>query len=225
MKPYYDHNGITIYHGDCLEILPQLEPVDLILTDPPYGLGMEYGDYDDTEDNLVKLISEGFPHIKKISKTILITPGVINQWFYPRPDWVLSWYVPGASATGKWGFSCWQPILAYGKDPYLKNGKGRRPDIIVATRDNLMGNADMSKKHPCPKPLGLWKKILIRGSCLSKDIILDPFMGSGTTVVSAKQLGYRAIGIEINEKYCEIAARRLSQEMLPFGSNQKIQGT
>lgn len=69
--------------------------------------------------------------------------------------------------------------------------------------------------HPCPKPIKVWKKLLNSVS-LREHIILDPFMGSGTTLVAAKELGRRAIGIEIEEKYCEIAVRRLAQEVLPF---------
>lgn len=109
-----------------------------------------------------------------------------------------------------WGFTCWQPILAYGSDPYLANNMGSRPDIIE--------HSETSEKngHPCPKPFAFWKKLLHRGSVKSTDTVIDPMMGSGTTLEAAKDMGLRAIGIEIEEKYCEIAAKRLSQEVLPF---------
>jgi DNA modification methylase len=99
-----------------------------------------------------------------------------------------------------------------GNDPYLANGLGRRPDIFIHTETTE--NWD----HPCAKPIGFWKKLLLRGSVRESDIVLDPFMGSGTTLRAAKDLGRRAIGIEIEEKYCEIAAKRLSQKVLDFGT-------
>ena len=87
---------------------------------------------------------------------------------------------------------------------------GRRSDTIIyteATEDN---------DHPCAKPITLWKKLMQRGSVLENETILDPYMGSGTTLRAAKDLGRKAIGIEIAEKYCEIAVRRLQQEVLPL---------
>ena len=142
-----------------------------------------------------------------MSKRVLLTSGVLNQWLYPQPDWVLAWIIPTTnSGSSKWGFSCWQPILAYGNDPYLANGLGRRMDTITGNSKRLI-NYD----HPCPKPLDIWKKIMLRASVSSDDVILDPFLGTGTTAIAAKELNRKCIGIEIEEKYCEIAARRCSQ--------------
>jgi DNA modification methylase len=109
-----------------------------------------------------------------------------------------------------WGFTCWQPILAYGCDPFLEKSMGSRPDVIE--------HSETSEKngHPCPKPLGFWKRVLERGSVSGEDIVLDPFMGSGTTLRACKDSGRRCVGIEIEEKYCEIAANRLRQEVFAF---------
>ena len=212
MKPYYQHQGITIYHGDCREILPTLEKVDLVLTDPPYGIGEEYKSFDDTKENLKELIDDFFPLVKEKSKRILLTPGNGNQWLYPVPDWTLCWFISAGTGRSAWGFSCWQPVLAYGKDPYLEKCLGARPDALsrTETAENWLG-------HPCSKPLNVWKWFLERGSAVTTDIILDPFMGSGTTLRAAKDLNRQAIGIELEEKYCEIAAKRLSQEVFDFG--------
>lgn len=208
MKPYYDDGkGIVIYHGDCREILPTLEPVDLILTDPPYANGEGYASYDDSADGLTALIADVFPLILKLGRAVLLTPGVANIHRYPAPRWTLAWVCPAGVGSGPWGFSCWQPILAYGPDPSLANGKGRRPDTLI------LNEGASANGHPCAKPIEVWKWVLDRG-CLEGETVLDPFMGSGTTLRAAKDLGRKAIGIEIEEKYCEIAVRRLAQEVL-----------
>lgn len=216
MKPYYEHGGITIYHGDAREVLPHLPQVDLVLTDPPYGVGEFYESWADTEENLAALISDVLPILRRIAKCSLINSGVGPAFLYPRPDWMLAWFVTGATARCKWGFSCWQPLLAYGSDPYLRTGKGGRPDIIIGKLDDIVGSAEIDPNHPCAKPLMLWRRLLHRGSPAETDLILDPFMGTGTTLIAAKDTHRKAIGIEIEEKYCEIAAKRLSQEVFQF---------
>jgi|TARA_R100000501_G_C2602782_1_gene99413 site-specific DNA-methyltransferase (adenine-specific) len=208
MKPYYQDEWVTIYHGDCREILPSLPKVDLVLTDPPYGNNTEYGTYDDTEYNLRRLVGEVMPLIMDKSDRSLITCGVANIGLYPKPEWILSWVTPAGNGSGKWGFCCWQPILAYGGDPYLANGMGRRPDIIIKTESTKI------KSHPCSKPIDIWQLILLRGSVKETDTILDPFLGSGTTTEAARKLNRKCIGIEIEEKYCEIAAKRCSQSVM-----------
>jgi len=213
MKPYYQDDWVTIYHGDCRDILPELPKVDLVLTDPPYGIGVEYGNYKDSSENLIALVIDVLPKLRLMSQRVLLTCGVINQWLYPQPDWVLAWVIPTTnSGSSKWGFSCWQPILAYGNDPYLANGLGRRMDTITGNSKRLIDYG-----HPCSKPLDIWKKIMLRASVKDTDIILDPFLGSGTTVIASKELNRKCIGIEIEEKYCEIAAKRCSQEVMELG--------
>ena len=207
MKPYYEQGGITIYHGDCREILPQLEPVDLVLTDPPYGVGVEYGSFEDTEENVTALVSEVWPQLRGIAPTVMATTGVKHLFAYPKPDWVMCWFTPAGSGVGPWGFCTWQPIVCYGKDPHA--GHGSQPDgrELMVERGEVIA-------HPCPKPLRVMTWLVARGTRTREATILDPFMGSGTTLRAAKDLGRKAIGIEIEEKYCEIAAKRLSQEVL-----------
>ena len=211
MKPYYQDDYATIWHGDCREILPHLEPVDLVLTDPPYGIGEEYKSFNDTPENVKNLVSEIIPIALKKSKRCLLTCATRQIHFYPPPNWIIAWINRAGTGMNPWGFTCWQPILCYGKCPYLAERKGSRPDIIE--------HSESSEKngHPCPKPITFWKKVLLRGSFYQTESILDPFMGSGTTLVAAKNLNHKSIGIEIEEKYCEIAAKRLSQEVLNFG--------
>jgi site-specific DNA-methyltransferase (adenine-specific) len=210
VKPYFEEDGITIYHGDCRDVLPTLERVDLVLTDPPYGIGIEYGTFLDTAGNVESLIAEVLPICRHKSKRVLLTCGTRQVSLYPQPDWILCWLNRAGSYCNPWGFTCWQPILAYGADPYLENRMGLRPDVIEHSESAEVNG------HPCPKPLGFWKRLLCRGSVLDADVVLDPMMGSGTTLRAAKDLGRLAIGIELEEKYCEIAAKRLSQKVLQF---------
>jgi len=209
-NPYYQDDAVLIYHADCREILPQLPKVDLVLTDPPYGNGTDYPTFVDSKENLGKLIKETMPLILQVSQRVLITCGVGNLWLYPPPSWVLSWTIPAGIGSGPWGFCCWQPILAYGKDPYLSSGAGRRPDTLVKYEKAS------SNLHPCAKPIDVWKWLVVRGSVNSGETILDPFLGSGTTVEACKAVNRKCIGIEIEEKYCEIAAKRCCQTVMNF---------
>lgn len=207
MRPYFEEDGITIYHGDCREVLPSYR-ADVILTDPPYGVNFEYGvAYEDKPEGYASWIIECFNLMRLVSPIVLITTGMKNLWLYPSADWVLCWAKPGStrrSALG--GFNEWEPVLVYGK-PRIYNDFKYLPDCN--------NHSDQSGEHPCPKPLELYKWLIMQSAEEGK-LILDPFMGSGTTLRAAKDLGRRAIGIEIEEKYCEIAAKRLSQKVFNF---------
>ena len=209
MNPYYEQDGITIYNADCRDVLPTLDPVDLVFADPPYGNETAYHSYQDTHEMLSALITEAIPAILKAGPVSLITPGVGNMWLYPAPKWVLCFASGAGTGSGPWGFTSWQPILAYGKDPYLSAGLGRRPDTKLTSEGASKGG-----DHPCPKPLELMRWIMTRGTTEEGKTVLDPFMGSGTTLRAAKDTGRKAIGIEIEERYCEIAANRLAQGVL-----------
>ena len=210
---YYQDDAGEIYCGDCLEIMPLLadKSIDLCLTDPPYGLDIDYADYQDSDKSLRDFIPLFMSGIIRASKVCLLTCGIKNITYYPQPYWVLAWVYTTTNSTGKWGFTQWQPILAYGKDPYLTNGLGRNKDVIKSTGLDTEGTG-----HPCPKPVKFWKDVLLRGSVNEADLILDPFLGSGTTAVACKRLNRRFIGIEISEKYCEIAKNRLQNEARPL---------
>jgi DNA modification methylase len=210
MKPYYEHGGITIYHGDCRDILPLLS-ADVVLTDPPFGIGLEYGAFEDTPENVRALISDVVPMMRRAAPAVFITPGINMMWAYPQPDWVLAYFNKAGEKLSSWGFTTWVPVLAYGKDPYLARGLGARPDSFGVGRPATY----RPPKHPCPKAPDVWQR-LVQRACPEGCSVLDPFMGSGTTLVAAKQLGRQAIGIEIEERYCEIAANRLAQDVLDF---------
>jgi site-specific DNA-methyltransferase (adenine-specific) len=211
VKPYYSDDLVTIYHGDCREILPTLDSVDLVLMDPPYGNGTEYGTYQDSPEALEATLATLMPVALAIAPVVLVTPGVANIHRYPAPRWTLAWVEPAGSGSGPWGFASWQPVLAYGTDPYLSRGLGRRPDTYI--RRGLMQTPDWVN-HPCPKPEDVWRWLVVRGTAVDGSTVLDPFMGSGTTLAAAKATNRHAIGIEIEERYCEIAANRCRQEVL-----------
>ena len=218
MKPYYEDGSVTIYHGDCRELLPTLD-FDALIADPPYGVGLAgkstrwtaksgigYTKFDDTPEEVEREVIPTLMAAVQRGRAV-ITPGLRMMWAYPRPDAIGAIFYPSGAGPGRWGFTCWQPILYYGKDPYLAKGLGSRPDSFSSTE------AAEVNGHPVPKPLGAMRWLVNKGS-LPGELVLDPYMGSGTTLRAAKDLGRRAIGIEIEERYCEIAARRCSQEVL-----------
>jgi site-specific DNA-methyltransferase (adenine-specific) len=222
MKPYYDHGGITIWHGDCREILPRLPKVDLVLTDPPYGVELgshaaaaekrsqylskgAYLSYEDTHENLKAIIIPAIKLALSIADRGVVFAAGTMMWDFPRPNAVGGVYLPAACGRCAWGFSSLAHCLFYGKAPDLNKGSKH-----IAIRSTAAGEKN---GHPCPKPLS-WMSWLVDLASREGDTILDPFMGSGTTLRAAKDLGRKAIGIEIEEKYCEIAADRLAQEVL-----------
>lgn len=196
---------IKIVNDDCLNYLKTIkdQSIDLVLTDPPYGVGVEYDNYKDNQENLKELLNKVMPELLRIGKRVLLTCGQDNIWLYPKSDWIIAWVIPAGANQNRWGFTCWQPILAYGKDPYRENNMGARPDYIQHNERSERNG------HPCPKPIKFWERLLLRGSVKENDIILDPFAGSGTTLVAAVNLNRNAIGIEISEKYCAIAEERI----------------
>lgn len=202
LKPYYDHAGITIYHGDCREIIPQLPKVDLVLTDPPYGV--EFAEWDGKEQ--IKNFGIWLEMLSAISRNITFTcgwPRLADWCIIKKPNAYLYWHKPGSMGFGPFGFTHIDPMPVYGT--VKMNGTH---DVIYAPI------IVQDKIHPTEKPIK-WATGAIN-KFRAIETILDPFMGSGTTLRAAKDLGRKAIGIEIEEKYCEIAAKRLSQEVFNF---------
>ena len=208
MRPYFEDDAVTIYHGDCREILSTLPPADLVLTDPPYGVGYKYGNsYQDDAEGYEPFVLGAFQQMRENAPMILITTGMRNLWLYPPADWVLCWAKPGSTRrNGLGGFNEWEPVLVYGKRRIYNDFK------LLPTAPNLSKDTG---DHPAPKPIALYRWLVAVGSD-NGATILDPFMGSGTTLRAAKDLGRKAIGIKIEERYCEIAAQRMSQMVLAF---------
>ena len=222
MKLYYQDDAVTIYHGNCLSILPLLQQkVDSVITDPPYGLGElqgttskqrnknSYLSYDDTEENILTQVIPAISQALELAKGRgLIACGCRCLQLYPRARSIGGFYHPAAVGRTPWGFAGFSPVLFYGKDP--RDGKGQSSIMTTITdRPSCSG-------HPCAKPMKAMLWMVGKGSMVG-ETILDPFMGSGTTLRAAKDLGRKAVGIEIEEKYCEIAANRMSQEVFDLG--------
>lgn len=196
---------VELYCGDCLEIMKSIpdKSIDAVITDPPYGNNLMYATYQDTRESLEKLVPAFMQECLRVSDKVIVTPGVANIYLYPKYTWILSWVNMAGVGSTSWGFSCWQPILVYGKDPFLATGKGRRADTFIQKLNQVS-----EVNHPCPKPDNVMRWIVDR-TVFEGDTILDPFMGSGTTGVACVQTGRNFIGIEIDEGYFKIAEKRI----------------
>lgn len=203
MKPYYQDDYCTIYHGDCREILPQIERVDLVLTDPPYGHGDKWAGGTWASNPIYvdafKWDSKPFPNQDLLN--ILTKSDFSIVWggnYYSLPPsrcWLL------------WEKSSKMNTLADFEMAWTN--MDRPSKLLLEDR-----NPDGKREHPTQKPLSLMRWCL--NFVPDAQTTIDPFMGSGTTLRAAKDLGRKAIGIELEEKYCEIAARRLAQEVFAF---------
>jgi site-specific DNA-methyltransferase (adenine-specific) len=233
VQPYYEQDGITIYHGDCRDVLPQVGAVDLIITDPPY----QSLDVEVDKGTTTRLVSRD----KFSGKRLAASDG--PAWFGTLTDSEVSSVLDmcrlllsasGAAYTftdvksGLRLLTGARNVIVWDKQSIGMGYAWRRshewigyePQPDHALRDLSLGDIIRcptvhDKRHPTEKPVEVVAPLIVNSSDKG-DLILDPFMGSGTTLVAAKRLGRRAIGIEINEKYCEIAAKRLAQSVLPL---------
>lgn len=212
-KPYYEKDGIVVYNADCRDILPELPKMDLVLTDPPYGNDCDL----QNESNSRWSAKNGFSplwmaneqgkwNVKPDSEVFeLIRVQSENQII-----WGGNYFNLGATSC----FLIWdkgQRDFSFADAEVAWTSLAQSIRIFDFSRAKMLQE---NKQHPTQKPLALmtWCLSLVPAAGL----ILDPFLGSGTTLVAAKQLGRRAIGIEIEEKYCEIAVNRLRQEVMIF---------
>jgi len=183
----------TLYHGDCLDILPTLGRVDAVITDPPYGVEFR----NEAWDKEVPPIAIALP---SMFGRVAIIMGTTAAWQFPQPKWVACWARPASSSRSKvGGFSHWSPILLYGD---IKMSVDFRSWHAIANAYKH----DIG--HPSPKPECVMRW-LVTDIAKSGETVLDPFMGSGTTGVACANLGRKFIGIEIEERYFQIACERI----------------
>ncbi|KKL84055.1 hypothetical protein LCGC14_1968600 [marine sediment metagenome] len=225
MKPYYQDEGVTIYHGDCREILPELEAesIDLVLSDPPYNVGVDYGSgaKADRRKDYIPWLNDIWSKAARVAKngSFLIytnTTTFIPDGMSPQEPWryfhLACWHKPLSLRPAFYGvLPHWEPIFISlkGKKPWrVFRGKDIFNDVVSV---NVQFGS--KKTHPCIKPIPLYKKLALFG-CPPGGIILEPFLGSGVTARAAKELNRKCIGIEIEEKYCEIAANRCRQMVM-----------
>ena len=240
MKPYYEADGITIYHGDALEVMGSIEiSVDAVLTDPPYASGsrteasrvssgamLRAGRFSDRPIDLDQMTTTGF--IWLMRQTALRCYPLIPDGgsFLSFIDWRQWPNLVGALETCNYrvqGMVVWDK-MSMG----LGNGFRAQHELICHASkgvptvvDRGLGNVlrhkrDAPTDHPSPKPPGLLRDLL---SVVTEAdaLVLDPFMGSGSTLVACREAGRRVIGIESVEAYCEVAAKRLAQGVLDLG--------
>ena len=210
IEPYYSDDFVTIYHGDCKEILPVLL-FDVVITDPPYGISyvsnfslngpskrIHGDDTTDLRDYVIKA-ADGKPML------------IFGTWKMPRPAetrQLLIWHKTETVFMGDLSLP-WGP--AHEEIYVIGDGwTGKRRSNVYSIKSYSPG-AKERPDHPTPKPVFLMRELVERSP---EGVILDPFMGSGSTLRAAKDLGRKAIGIEIDEQYCEIAVKRLAQEVL-----------
>ena len=221
VSPFYERDGITIYHADCRDVLPTLGKFDLLLTDPPYELTASGGGIGAQRQYLSDI--EGFTD-GGFDETILEhaenwmcfcakaqLPSLLQR-AAAMPRWMLlTWNKPNPTPLCNGNYLPDTEYIVHGCQPKRIFGEfadKSRFIVYPAQQHNL---------HPNEKPMAVVSKMMRLGS-VEGDLVVDPYMGSGTTLLAAKLLGRRAVGIERELRYCEIAANRLRQGVLDFGS-------
>jgi site-specific DNA-methyltransferase (adenine-specific) len=234
-SPYYDRDGITIYHGDCREVLSEIASVDLVVTDPPYTFGLNSVSGKLGWGDLMNAASFYADILRKIALSTRPRNGA--AWIFN--SWRTFPVIAKASWEAQWAISS---LLVWDKGPEVGMGgtKGLRAqyELVALFLHDGFRITDRSAKdivnipwggsaprefHAAQKPVAIFEH-LMRISLDDSGLVLDPFMGSGTALVAAKQTGHHAIGIEIEERYCEIAVQRLAQSVLPFGVERALRG-
>lgn len=274
MTPYYDADGITLYHGDCREVMPSLGQFDAVFADPPYGIGKAEWDSEFPTDWLYIAAD--------LAPTLAVTPGVWNVFNLPpnvgplKYRWTLAAHLRNGRGRGALGRGNWIPCIVYTREEAVEwtrrfadwceaNGVSRKDLDVAAGTSNMGGHwtgrhahrcqipapgpwqriraafkppssfdeyvyaadpmirgldsasfvigQEPMADHPSPKPLDVMTWFLARlpGYQLPSRGVLDPFAGSGTTLLAARMMDRRAVGIEVEERYCEVIATRLAQ--------------
>ena len=210
MKPYYQDDFVTIYHADCREVLPSIEG-DVVLTDPPFNVGKDYGATDDALSDevyaeLMGTVASGADRQAWVTPTNRLNLFSTLLGDVARPVVIRR----GAKGPKRWG---WFDQF----DMLLVRGYPLRYETNLWDGIRLKGEGyffrEESYGHPGYTPYALMSK-LVGLMASPTDLVVEPFAGTGTTLVAAKALRARAIGIEIEERYCEIAAKRLAQGVL-----------
>lgn len=233
MEPYYQDDSCTIYHGDSLEVLPTLRPasVQVVVTDPPYVIGAvsagnmasKSGGWSDMMNSAL-WFSAWYRMVDRVLhrtgafwsfcnwRTLPVLMRAASDASLPVTSllvWDKEWIGPGGSQGLRPAYEL-VALMAH-------------PDFVVPDRGvpdvwrHKVGSYKASG-HPAEKPEGLVRRLLVTCEAAPDSLVLDPFLGSGTSAVAAKNAGLRCIGIEAEERYCELAAKRLGQEVLPLGA-------
>lgn len=211
MKPYYQDQHITLYHGDCLEIADVWTRADVLVTDPPYGIQYNSGQ---RREKLARSIlgDEDTAARDTVLALWAERPALVfGTWRIPRPAAtraLLVWDTKGALGMGDLRIP-WKP--SHQEVYVLGNGFTGTRSTDVLRYAPVQSMARNGRHHPHEKPLPLLRDLIAK---CPPGTIADPFAGSGSTLVAARHLGRHAIGVELEERYCEITAKRLAQGAL-----------
>jgi len=210
----------TLYLGDCREILPSLA-AQVVITDPPYGVGIKYGPhYDDSRETYWDWFLPTLETIRASCSTLIFTHRVTALHYVREWDWVGVWNKPGAFGA-RLGNSAvlphWEPIFMFGihgqgtKSNYTADVFTVNPEPAKAGIEGIGREKWKTEftEHPCPKPVALYEQ-LVNPFAQGVDTVFDPFMGSGTTGVSAMKLGKKFVGIELGERFFDQACERIT---------------
>lgn len=197
-----------IFNEDCLETMARMDDksVDLILTDPPYAVNLEYDEYEDSQENWKAMMKEVIPEMKRVAKMVIMPTCQVKflEWIYNNvpPDWLIIWYKGSTGHKAYVGFNDYEPHLVYGKT-YSNLSMHDFFQTVASPKKGEYG-------HPCPKPIQ-WSDWLVLRATKEGDIVYDPFIGSGTTAVSCEKHNRLWLGSDISEEYCEIAKERVDK--------------
>lgn len=221
MSPVIIGNA-TLYLGDCRDVMaawPDCMRVDALITDPPYGVGFlgkvtkhtinrPDSVYDDSQENFASVVLPAIGQAIARSVRAAIFCGTRRLQEYPKAADIGGIICPNGGGHSSWGFGCYHPVLFYGKSPYIAAGLGARPTAAAMYHPGMHVTGEDDNAHPCPKP-SAFMEWAIGAASLSGEVVLDPFMGSGTTGVSCANLSRKFIGIEIEPRYFDIACERI----------------
>jgi site-specific DNA-methyltransferase (adenine-specific) len=218
VTPYYQDESVTLYHGDCRDVLPELHPVDLVLTDAPYGVS--YSSNHNIGRGTAPITNDGARLSIALQRQVIPLLSAKHVLWFTRWDvWPDVWYElgawfplrglliwdkghPGMGDLTHWGPS-YEMIASAGQGAI----SGRRDESVL----RFTPMAPHRREHPTEKPTELLGYLIDK---LRPTTVLDPFAGGGSTLLAARLAGVQSIGIEIKEEYCELIARRMSQGVL-----------
>lgn len=221
IKPYYQDDYVTLYHGDCVEVAPTIGQADLIVTDPPYGVDFQSGwgshskiANDDGTSDVRQMILTAVRQLKRSRHAY-----IFGAWDFVGSNLTaqteLIWdkgIIGMGDLTSPWGKSHETITFAIHQTSKANRERGsgslsarmRQGTILRVDRTN----GGSAKRHPTEKPVPLLRQ-LVESSSSFGETVFDPFVGVGSTLVAATLEGRKSIGIELDERYCEIAARRI----------------
>lgn len=216
MDPYYQDENVTLFHGDCLTEHREWLAADVLVTDPPYGVAYTSGRVEGRKRNTTGIKNDKTPEVRNAAIAEWGDRPYIafGSWRVPKPERVrqtLIWDKGDDPGTGDltmpWG-SSYEEIYVSGKGKIWTGA--RTAAVLRYSKPRGTSRPD----HPSPKPIPLMEALIER---CPPGVIADPFAGSGSTLVAARNLGRKIIGVELEERYCEIIAKRLAQVALDLG--------